>query len=176
MNKKAIAYYVLPVLGLVAVMGLGAGSVYAKGPNGAGGMMLGGLGGFNRNLTADEVVARHAEMFQHQADLLGVSVDEVKTAWAAGKNMKDLMEEKGVSQEQVQAKMKAQHETQMKAHLQTLVEKGVITQAQADQRLKAMENIGPGNGQNGRPGMGMGQGNHGRGKGLGLHKQATNNQ
>ena len=37
--------------------------------------------------------------------------------------------------------MKDLRTQELKTHLQTLVSKGVITQAQADARLKAMENM-----------------------------------
>ncbi len=63
------------------------------------------------------------------------------------------MEEKGITEEQVQTRMKELQAEQMKSFLQALVDKGVITQAQADKRLGVMQNQL----QNGRMGK-MGRG------------------
>lgn len=103
-------------------------------------------------LSADEIASRQQERFQHEADILGISVDEVKNAWAQGKSLWELAEEKGITQEQIQQRMKDAFTQQMKTHMQTLVDQGVITQAQADARLQFMQN----NAQNGKRMMGMG--------------------
>ncbi len=95
-------------------------------------------GGMMNNLTPDEVATRQTSMFQQQANLLGVSIDDVKQAWADGKDMKTLASEKGITEVQLQAKMKAFRDAQMKTQLSTLVSKGVITQAQADKRIATM--------------------------------------
>src|SRR3989338_4655147 len=86
-NKKIIAYAFFPVLALGL---LGAGSVSAHG-------FFGGLSG----PTAEELVARHQTMFQKQADLIGASLDEVKNAWAEGKNFMDLAKTKGLTEAQL---------------------------------------------------------------------------
>ena len=52
--------------------------------------------------------------------------------------MLTLAKEKGISQTDLQTKMKAARDAQMKAELQTLVTKGVITQVQADARYTYM--------------------------------------
>ncbi len=123
---------IVPVLGL-SLLGV-AGIASAHG-------ISGGVG----NITPDEIVARHEAMFAEQAQILGISVDEVKSGWAQGKTLFDIAKEKGVSEETLQSKMKDARLLQMKSSLQTLVEKGVITQAQADQRLTFMEqNVGKG--------------------------------
>lgn len=93
-----------------------------------------GFGGMS-TLSADEIATRQSAMFQQHANLIGATLDEVKQAWADGKDFKTLATEKGITQAQLQAKMKALHDTQMKSQLATLVSKGVITQAQADKRL-----------------------------------------
>ena len=109
-----------------------------------------------RNASPEEIVSRQQTMFQDQANLLGISVDEVKQAWAEGKSLKELAEEKGLTAEQLQVKMKDLHRQAMKTQLQTLVDKGVITQSQADSRLKIMENQGAE--RKGHMGMGFGFG------------------
>lgn len=127
MKKKMLTYAIIPVLGLSAIVGVSAASAHG---------LLGGFG----NATPDEIAARHQTMFQSEASLLGISVDEVKAAWAEGKSIKELAEAHGISQEQLQQKMKDARLQQMKTQLQGLVEKSVITQAQADMRLTAMQN------------------------------------
>ncbi|MBI2052571.1 MAG: hypothetical protein HYT38_02785 [Candidatus Sungbacteria bacterium] len=124
MNKK-LAYLILPVLGLAA-----AGAVSAHG-------LRGGLG---LSASPDEIANQHQAMFQNQAQILGLSVDEIKNAWAEGKSPKDLMSEKNISTEQVQTRIKEMQTSQLKTQLKTLIEKGVITQAQADKHLQVMEN------------------------------------
>jgi len=78
-------------------------------------------------------------MFQNMADTLGISVDEVKAGWAQGKNIAQIAQDQGISQEQLQQKMKEARQQQLKTQMQSLVDKGIITQSQADQRLKWME-------------------------------------
>lgn len=87
----------------------------------------------------DEVAQRQTQMFQEQANLLGISVDDVKNAWAQGRNLKELAQEKGISDDQLKAKLTELHRKLMAEHLKTLVDKGVITQQQADQRLQVVQ-------------------------------------
>jgi len=75
------------------------------------------------------------------------------------------MEEKGINQEQIQTRMKEIQLQEMKSYLQTLVDKGIITQAQADKRLEVMQNQIE-NGKMGRGFKGLGRG-FGFGRGLG---------
>ena len=79
-------------------------------------------------------------MFQNEATILGISVDDVKAAWAQGKTFQEIITEKGLNQADITTRMKTQRDAQMKAQLQTLVDKGIITRAQADQRLTFMQN------------------------------------
>jgi hypothetical protein len=125
-KNKIIAFAVLPVLGLSL---LGAATASAHG-FGFGGTM---------NATPDEITTRQTEMFTRQAELLGVSVDVVKQGWAEGKTPAEIASANGVTAAQLQEKMKAAHAAEMQTHLKALVDKGVITQAQADARVKAME-------------------------------------
>ena len=124
-KKKLFIYSVLPMLGL-SLLSVNIASAH------------GGFGGFD-NLTQDQVAERQQNMFQREADILGISVDEVKNAWADGKTIKQLMDEKGIDLAQVQQRMKDVRLQQMKKHLQVLVDNGVITQAQADKRSQMMQ-------------------------------------
>ena len=123
MKKKLFAYTLLPVLGLSLLAGAS----------------LTSANGFFFSATPDEIATHHQEMFQSQAQLLGVTTEEVKAAWAEGKTLQDLAKEKGMTDEEFQQKMKDARTAQMKNNLQTLVSKGVITQSQADSRLEVMQ-------------------------------------
>lgn len=129
MKKKTTALAVLGVLGLL-LAGPSAASAF-------GGPMVGGFS----NATPEQIAERHSEMFARQAALIGATVEEVKNAWASGTSFKDLALSKGITEEQLKAKQQAEHEAKAKLRMQSLVDKGVITQAQADQRLAAMKNF-----------------------------------
>ncbi|MBP6888333.1 MAG: hypothetical protein KBC21_01400 [Candidatus Pacebacteria bacterium] len=116
---------------------LGIATIAAAGALSASAMGMPGMMG--ANLSPDEQATRQTQMFQSQASLIGASVDEVKTAWAEGKDFKTLATEKGVTADQLKAKMQAARTAEMKTQLQNLVTKGVITQAQADKRLATMQ-------------------------------------
>ncbi len=126
MNKTKLLKYSLPALALALL--IGAGTVEAS-----------GMGG--KNMTPDQIATMHTQMFQEQATLIGATVDEVKTAWANGTSFKELAKQKGITEEALKIKMQEAHKAQMKAHLQTLVDKGVITQAQADARIATMQKM-----------------------------------
>ena len=71
-------------------------------------------------------------------EILGISVDDVKNAWADGKTMAQIIQEKGLNQDDVQKRAQDAHSARMKTQLQALVDKGIITQDQADRRLQFM--------------------------------------
>lgn len=128
MNKKKVLGYSVSALALAMLLSAGSASAFG-----------GGMGGFNKNLTPDQIATNHSTMFAEQAALIGVTVDEVKDAWAKGISFVELAKSKGITEEALKAKMKIAHTTKMKENLQSLVTKGVITQAQADTRLATME-------------------------------------
>jgi hypothetical protein len=145
MNKNKLLKYSLPALALALL--IGAGSAEAFG------------GGMNKNATPEQVATMHTQMFAEQAKLIGATVDEVKTAWANGTSFKELAKQKGITEDVLKAKMKAAHQAEMKARLQTLVDKGVITQAQADTRIATMQKMSDKvKGKKGKGGMGHGMG------------------
>jgi hypothetical protein len=145
MKKRYLAYAIIPTLAFVAAVGATTASAHGWG------MMS--------NATPDEIAQRQTEMFQEKADLLGIGVDELKNYWAQGKDVREIAEEKGISEETIQSKMQEQRKAQMTEHLKTLVDKGVITQQQADQRLQFMEQNQDKFGRMGRGGRhGMGGG------------------
>ncbi len=149
MKNKILVYGMLPVLAFGL---LGSGVAYAQG------------WGMWQNASPEDIASRQQTMFEHQAETLGVSVDQIKSAWAQGKNVRDLATELGITDEQLQEKMRTERQTQMQERLQTLVSQGVITQDQANKRL-AYTNGQIQNG-GGRFGKGLGGGGFHRGFGI----------
>lgn len=114
-------------------------------------------GGWGGNISQEEVVKHQQTMFESQANLLGVNVSEVKDAWAQGKGLKELATEKGISEADLKTKLQAERKKQHEQHLKALVDAGVITQAQADQRLQFMEKKHAEMKEKGSRGEGMGK-------------------
>jgi hypothetical protein len=118
MKHKALLFAFLPVLG--------AGLIVATSAS-AHGFMMGGA------LSADFAVNQQA-MFDQEAKLLGLSVDDIKSAWAEGKTLQDIAKDKGLSDADLRSRIDATRKAAAQSRLQALVGKGVITQAQADAR------------------------------------------
>lgn len=79
------------------------------------------------------------DRFTQEAAMLGLTVDDIKNAWAEGKDIKTLAKEKGISEAALKVKMEAARDAEMKTKMQALVTAGTITQAQADKRLVTMK-------------------------------------
>lgn len=125
MKGKTLAYSLVPALALIGVFGASIASAH-------------GIWGGMSAATPEEFAATHQKQFENQAALLGITVDEMKNYWADGKSLKEIADEKGITKDQLAAKMKEAHLQQLKNQLQSLVDKGVITQAQADKRMSIM--------------------------------------
>lgn len=120
---------------------LGAGSVLAYG----GPQMMGD--------PATRAV-RFDNQITHDAAILGISVDEMKNYWAAGKNIAAIAKEKGITADDLTARIKSERIAEQKQVLQELVQAGKITQAQADARLAAQQTrMNSGKGHRGFGGM-----------------------
>lgn len=104
-NKKLLAYVFLPALAL-GLAGTGVASAQ-------------GMGMGLKNIDPKEAASHLEERFAHQAEVFGLNVSDVKEAWADGKTIKELAEEKGIDLEAVKTKMKAERKEQMKEHLQS---------------------------------------------------------
>jgi len=124
--KKKTAYALASVLALGM---LSAGTVSAHG----------WFGGGEAITSPEEFAARHETMFREQANVIGVDESEIKEAWASGKTLFDLAKEKGLSEEEIRSRMQEARKEQMQNRLQALVQGGVITQDQADRKIKTME-------------------------------------
>lgn len=116
------------------------------------------MGGMGQDVSPEEITTRQTSMFQKTATILGISVDQVKAGWAEGKSIREIAEANGITDDVLKAKMDAARKAKMTEHLNALVAGGVITQAQADTRLAAMEKIGENRGKKG--------GRHGHGGGM----------
>lgn len=126
MKKKLFAYAAIPALAL-ALTGAGIASAH----------------GFTGSGLAQKDPAQFAQnqqdRFNQEASLLGISVDDVKAAWAKGETLQQLAQEHNITADQLKQKMRDQRQQQIKTSLQVLVDKGIITQAQADTRLQAIQ-------------------------------------
>lgn len=155
-NKK---YLVIPAFAAVSLFAGGTALAY----NGA------GAGGFGNMWKNDPVAfgTQWESKITSEASILGITPDEMKTNWAAGKGVREIAKEKGISDADLQKKFQAARVAQHKEMLQTLVTQGKITQAQADARLKFMQENAAKAPQhmNGKMGMG-GRGHMGGGMGL----------
>ena len=87
-------------------------------------------------ISSEDTAEHKSVMFEQKAALFGLSVEEMKSAWAEGKNFHELAEEAGLTKEELKIRMKEKMEARMAEHLQALVDEGVITQEEADQRPK----------------------------------------
>jgi len=129
MNYRILAYAAAPAVVIIGLVGANIASAHGLGMR------------FGFNATPDQIAQRQTEQFQNEASLLGVSLDDVKAAWAKGESMPQLMKDKGIAQATVDANAKAQRQTQMKAQLDALVAKGVITQDQENQRVQFLQTL-----------------------------------
>lgn len=146
MKKKILVYGFISVFALTVFWGVK--TVSARG-------FGGGFGMFGGGLSSDQIANRAQEMFQNEAQILGISVDELKVEWAAGKSFPEIIRDRGISQSDVQARLKDLRVKQLKSQLQVLIDKGVITQAQADSRFQAVQNRADKMEKEGRRGGGM---------------------
>lgn len=136
LKKKYLAYAILPVLALVLI---GATTAEAHGFREGLGGVIGWFGLPANPLPAEQTAQIQQQMFESKAQILGISVDEVKAAWAQGKSPKEVIEEKGLNQKEIQARAREAVKQRMAEHLQILVQQGVITQAQAEARLEFLQ-------------------------------------
>lgn len=102
--------------------------------------------------TPEEIAKRQSDKFQRESDVLGLNINEVKDAWAQGKSLRQIAEEHDINVTDLHNKMKELRQIELSSELKALVERGVITQSQADQRLKVMQD---------RIENGTGRGRHG---------------
>ena len=127
MKNKLFIYALLPLMGVALFE---APAALAFGP----------FGGFDTAASPDQIASRTQAMFQSEATLLGLSVDLVKIGWAQGKSIMQIAQDHNITKDQLQQKMQDSRLQGMKTQMQALVDKGIISQAQADQRLASLQN------------------------------------
>ncbi len=118
---------------IAALLAIGIFSLVGVSIVSAQGWFKGGL-----NLDPEQIVQRQNQMFKNRAELLGISIDQIKEYWAQGKNMQEIIEELGVNKEELGEKIEQVCQGRIQERLQILVSNRVITQEQADQRLQAL--------------------------------------
>ena len=152
MNKKILIVIGGLLSALLVVGVVGATSVFAQGPDTSGinTMMFNGRGpggGHGFGLGDAELEAA--------AKVLGMTVDEVKSALQDGKTLQDLADAAGVDIADVHAAIQAVHETEMRERIAQAVEDGTMTQEKADWLLEGIDKGFMGGGPDGfGPGFG----------------------
>ncbi|RJO59691.1 hypothetical protein C4546_01240 [Candidatus Parcubacteria bacterium] len=140
---KKIFIYSLPVL--AAVVFLGANSVSAKGPQNT----QRGIG--------------YQAMLETKAKTLGLTSEQLQQELVSGKTLLEIAQSKGINLD----KIKSQVQTQQKIRLDAMVKAGIITQSQADERLRSIQSRQADCTGNGNFAQGRG---FGRGMGTGLNR------
>jgi len=123
MNKKFVAYIIVPAV-VLSFFGIGVASAH-------------GWFGFG-NVTPEEIATRQESIFEHKADILGLGVDQIKDFWAEGKTFQEIIEESGLSNEEIKDRMRELKQARLEERLQVLIDQGVISQSQADLRLESI--------------------------------------
>ena len=125
MKKTTLFRVLIPVFGVASITALGA-SAQA--------LWMG-------DQDPVDIATRQQERFSQEAELLGISTDVVKDGWVRGKSLEEIAKEKGIDEEELRSRIQQKHQEQMQAHLQVLVDQGVLTQAQADQRIESVQDM-----------------------------------
>lgn len=127
----AVAVKTVGAAGVAALLGLSALSASAAtAPSPKPGQTAAGTQQPAKDRHADRRAIRRAEV-EAEADVLGISPEKLVADLKAGQKVSDLAKDKGMTQEQFETKLVAN----LKPRLETLVDKKVITQAQADKVL-----------------------------------------
>ena len=131
----AIAVKTIGAAGVAALLSVGAVSAFAASPSPNPTPKAG---------TTQPATDRHADrrairraVIESEADVLGISPETLVKDLKSGQKVSDLAKDKGMTKDQFAGKLAAN----LKPRLEALVEKKVITQAQAD---KALDRISKG--------------------------------
>jgi hypothetical protein len=112
----ALAVKAVGAAGVAALLGVGAVSASTANPT--------------TNAHPERRAVR-AAVIESEADILGIMPQALVKDLRAGQKVSDLAKDKGITQEQFETRLVAN----LKPRLETLVDKKVITQAQADKLL-----------------------------------------
>jgi hypothetical protein len=125
--RKALIY---PALSAFSLYALGAGTFVT-----AQGWSRGAANG-----ESEDGPASLSAMYQAEARLLGVSVDEIKIAWAEGKTLPEPAAAKGVNTDELQQRMLEARKAATQELLPAFASQEVASQGLADQRFAFMVN------------------------------------
>ena len=125
----AIAVKTVGAAGVAALLSMGAVSAFAASPS-PNPTPKAGTTQPSTDRHADARAVRRA-VIEAEADVLGIKPETLVKDLKAGQKVSDLAKDKGMTQEQFETKLVAN----LKPRLEVLVDKKVITQAQADKVL-----------------------------------------
>jgi len=92
-----------------------------------------------KDIDPERMMAKKEEMFKAKADLLGIGIEQLREYWSEGKNIGEIAAGMDISEEELRLKMQESHREKMQEHLNLLVERGRITQEQADAKFIYMQ-------------------------------------
>jgi len=118
------------LVALLVIGVIGATNAYAQSPSG---MPLHGRG------PGDGRGPLGGAGLEAAAEVLGMTTDELTTAFQSGKTLEQLAEEAGVDVQDVKDAIQAAHATEMRERIQQAVEDGTITQENADWLLEGLD-------------------------------------
>src|SRR4030042_3608538 len=75
------------------------------------------------------------EMLELKAEILGITVVQLEEKLKEGKTLKQIIEELGLTWEQVRDRMYEKMQARIEERLQQMVDEGTITQEQADKKM-----------------------------------------
>ncbi len=124
--NKLFAY---ALLSATAITLIGSGIVYAQGPQ----------SWFWAQEIAEDSIVKHQEILEHKAQIMGISTEEMQENWQENKRFGKFAEDYGLDREEIMEKMAEARRNNLQERLKALIESGVISQEQADQRMEAMQ-------------------------------------
>src|SRR4030042_5773820 len=80
------------------------------------------------------------EMLELKAEILGITVVQLEEKLKEGKTLKQIIEELGLTWEQVRDRMYEKMQARIEERFQQMVDDGTITQEQADRKLERLQN------------------------------------
>ena len=90
-------------------------------------------------ITPEQTAEKQNFMFEHKAEVFGISVEQAKEYWAEKGSMWKMTAEMGIDKAEMRERIKENREARMQEHMQAMIDDGVMTQEQVDQRLQEIE-------------------------------------
>ena len=82
---------------------------------------------------------RFEKMLDHKATLLGLTTEELKAELESGKTFKEIVEDQGLTKEDLKSQFQQYKLTKIEDHLSQAVADGELTQEEADEKLAKMK-------------------------------------